>query len=214
MAWKIENNTIFWENYLPMTDKDWQDIYQDININKVNSVAFCHPEYNHPLDNIPEFIEHINIMHSQSPKYCNLFSKFNQPINHLPSNIISINLNLLDYSHNLDNLPINLTELKINIPHIHKNLLDNLPSKLKYLEINTKVCNLSLNNLPNSLKKLIISCTKIDTSLKNLPQNLESIIIKSENNIISHQFEIFNDLYARHRRIRNLKIGCFNFFYN
>ena len=223
MSLKIENNLIYWNSDLPLPDNLEEEINQLLPnkwIFNEFGIVFSNPLFNHPINNLPNWISKIYFTnHKSSSKLYDgndWYSKFNLPLEYLPSNLHTLELNLFNYDHNLDYLPSNLQNLKLNIARLESgnDLLKNLPSKLKTLEIITKRCNWNLRNLPNFLKTLKITCHNMEADLRNLPVGLENIVIKPEICHMSQQFDLFNYLYTRQKRIKNLQLGCFNFFHN
>jgi hypothetical protein len=221
----IENRFIYWNskdslpNNLEEIISDYLAKYKiNDELENINGIIFNHPNFNHPIINLPNWIQHIIFIKKHNNTWSNINTKFNQPLDYLPSNLILLELNLEKFDHSLDYLPSNLQELKINITTLRdgleNTLLNNLPPKLRILEIVTPKFNWEISNLPNSLKILKITCQKVETDLRKLPISMETIIVKPEICYMPQQFDLFNYLYTKHKKTKNLQIGCFNFFLN
>lgn len=131
--------------------------------------------------------------------------------------------------HNIDNLPKNTNNIKLNTYYIrYNNQIDNLPTMLLILKINNY--NRYINNLPKSLIKLELKynfnkkINKLPTNLKilmvgeefnqqldNLPNNLIKLSFHRYYKIISKKYNsgiLYNfDLLPESLRIINIPYG-------
>uniref|UniRef100_A0A6C0HKV1 Uncharacterized protein n=1 Tax=viral metagenome TaxID=1070528 RepID=A0A6C0HKV1_9ZZZZ len=148
-------------------------------------------DYNEPLDWIPEGVESINFQSftqeiikfncpinklSSTIKSIKLYGNYDQPLDNLPPNLLSLTISTLKYSYSLDNLPFPLKELFIYTCKEYCGYLDSLPPNLEILDIKTNY-NKPLDNLPKLLKKLYICSSIFNQPLNNLPgvENIDII---------------------------------------
>lgn len=138
--------------------------YKKLNLN--NNSKFI-------LNILPEYITHLSI----------IIDDFKDiSFDSLPINLKCLKISGMSYTifeNSLNNLPLSLETLHIEMNRIRSNL-DFLPISLKYLYI---FCNnkLSLNNLPNNLEHLTIKGyhlggeSYLPENLQNLPFNLKKL---------------------------------------
>lgn len=96
----------------------------------------------------------------------------------LVPNLISLELIKDEFNLPIDNLPSGLISLKTS-RHFDQSV-DNLPSKLKYLELNSKYFNQSVDNLPSKLKYLELS-SHFNQKVNLLPSELLTLKINKDN---------------------------------
>jgi len=153
------------------------------------NVYFFPETFNSPVTS--ELIERIG-----NPEFLYFGKSFNQPLDDLPENIVSICLvESIDFDHPLDNLPQKLNYLNIGgyyfnrpidflppdlkdlyLPENFNQPLNNLPRSLEYLNCGV-FFNQPLNNLPEGLKKLRLCGLRYKYDLLNLPDSLEKLEI-------------------------------------
>jgi len=105
-------------------------------------------------------------------------------LDNLPNNIkLLIICSNPFYIHHLDNLPVSLEHLLINVSY--NKPLDNLPNGLKTLDL-IGFYNLELDNLPSSLKKLVVG-GRYNQPFLNLPIDLEELMLSEY-----YQVELIN----------------------
>ena len=101
-----------------------------------------------------------------------LSSRHDRKIDRFPEGLLYLHIGY-SYNHLLDNLPINLTHLSLNIKIEIYDILNYLPSTLEYFSlINCKSCYVNLDFMPVGLKYLGIP-KYYGGSLNNLPPFLE-----------------------------------------
>jgi hypothetical protein len=118
---------------LPLTDALLEYIIK----NNVKFIEFM-PLFNQSINILPECVEHI---------YFPSISKFNQPLDNLPSNLKSLIIGS-DFSYNLNNLPHSLLYLGYHRPFVHikeqypnerswiiQEIIGDLPARLKYISL-------------------------------------------------------------------------------
>jgi hypothetical protein len=112
----------------------------------INKIIFDR-DFNQPIDNLPNFIE-----------YLELNGDFLQPLNNLHQGLKQLVLNTYGYNQALNFLPIGLKELTIK-SYKYTHPPDNLQSGLEKLKIMVGdyhiPFNVSFNNLPNTLTDYI-----------------------------------------------------------
>lgn len=104
--------------------------------------------FNQQINNLPNKLE-----------YLFLDYYFNQNLDFLPETLKTLEFaNTMEFKNSLDNLPINLSTLLLGHTHdgkIGKINLDNLPNNITCLRL--RICNLiNITKLPQKIKKLII----------------------------------------------------------
>jgi len=101
----------------------------------------------------------------------------------LPKNVYKLSFFLTNFTDlDFTELPENLIELEISNPwNISIYRLDNLPPKLKRLEIRNINTLVYLDNLPPKLKRLEIHNINTLVYLDNLPTGLEELIVNNTN---------------------------------
>lgn len=148
--------------------------------------------------------EYYNLM--KNYEYVIFGDEFNQPISGIPNNIKIIEITSWEFKQKLDNLPLNLESLSIDmdfykddVPVLNLNFLPeglkhlaichpnveamHLPSSLELLYISNIYSNpeyninININNLPNKLKHLNIASRLITTDIFNLPETLNTLVI-------------------------------------
>ena len=148
---------------------------------------------------IKEFIKFPNKL-----KKLILLTNYRFKLNNLPEGLKT--LSLVDYHYDLENLPPLLEELSISNDN-YKCLIDNLPLSLKILNINVHK---TPNFLPNSLEKLYISFSKDsqgnDQDLSNLPQGLKFLSLTHYKLTFDNLPDELEELELHHykKRIYNL----------
>ena len=133
--------------------------------------------YNCPIDNLNTYVKKITI-------------KSNIPLDNLPSSIEELNL-CGEFNSKLDYLTDNIQVLKIDsYQYLHQ--LDNLPSSIKYFELNISKYNKSqlddnnsfdiqeLNNLPNSIETIKVQYFTFMLKIQKLPSSIKKIIIATK----------------------------------
>lgn len=96
-------------------------------------------------------------------------------LDNIPNNVKLINIaNKLLYTYPLNNLPSELEHLIIDTRY-YGNSLDYLPASLKSLLLNCD-CDIPLNNLPSGLEYLLVG-GRYNEPLDNLPRNLKVLIL-------------------------------------
>lgn len=123
-------------------------------------------------------------------------------LNSIPKNIIKLALQFNTFDDiSLDNLQSNITELYILHPTGWKgyfnSTINNLPSNLQFLHINSEIFNQSLDYLPQCIKKLSIFSNVFNKSLSNLPTSLEYLYIDNWINRpdlekIKYEYDLYN----------------------
>jgi len=143
-------------------------------IKKYKKVLFS-DSFNSPIDFLPYGV--VDVI---------LGSKFNQPLENLPSSIKSMEF-IADGYYNtstafdypLDHLPYGLEELKLSISGRKTIIGANLPPSLKKLEILDycgDVNNIHINELPDSIEYLVVAAKGFDyKGISRLPANLQTL---------------------------------------
>jgi hypothetical protein len=165
------------------------DFNQVLNDTILNDIASCDTIIFNDYDDLDTCLM-TNNEHKYNDKWKR--SKFNQPLDNLPSSIINLTLGY-HFNQHLDNLPssiINLTlgdrfnQLIDNLPSSLINLtlgywfnqnLDNLPSSIINLTLG-HYFNQELNNLPNSIINLTLG-ENFNQCLDNLPHSIKDLTL-------------------------------------
>ncbi len=155
-------------------------------------------------------------------------SKFVQPIDDIiwSDNILNIEFETNSrFNYQIDNLPINLIELKLgagfnqpvtNLPNKLKKItfgllfnqqIDNLPNSLTHLILDASF-NQPIDNLPSNLTHLTIG-NELDYTLNNLPSSLTNLVLKCKIN-----YNFINIIFPRNlielKIIDNIEIPISN----
>lgn len=110
-------------------------------------------------------------------------------LDNLPSGLKNLYLPN-SYYYELDNLPLELEYLSLQVSNNFIQSLDYLPETLKKLKIifpeNNNRIKINCDNLPNGLEKLFL-CGSINCELNNLPRNLKTLHLAQ-----THYYMIYN----------------------
>ncbi len=189
-----DKNTIEITENIPIDNK----LYNIIS--KYKKIIFSN-DFNYPINNLYYGLEELEITSL----------KFSHPLDNLPNSIKKIVLRLSDFNHGLDKLPESVKHLDINFWLKHDCSLDNLPSGLEYLKIDSLKHrpNCKLNNLPTNLIELEVY-NGFCWSINGLPANLKKFYISFEAyNVDGEKQE--NTLPCLNDRLEELKIlGNYN----
>ena len=198
------------------------------------------------IDKLPKSTKYIDL---ETYRYNNIVIKNNKALDYIKYNLDTLKLKCL-YNSELKNLPNCLKKLSIldlctfdtlhNLPDtlefleicfhqkIHNNddderfrYFSNLPSKLKFLKIHSKMTGrhepqpkLILDNLPDSITKLYISSYLYDGIFDNLPTNLEELICENCNVKSDLEYEQDNCELNFYKNLpRNLKYLTISYYY-
>ncbi len=165
-----------------------------------------HPTYfscfNHPVDNLPEGLTHLELESSfnqnvdklpSTVKLLKIGYNFDKTVDCLPSNLEELCISSKKFNYPLNNLPENLKRLKIGfkfnqeiefLPEVtYLNLgnnfnkpISNLPNSIESLYLGDEF-NLPIDNLPKNIKKLCIRCRYFDQYIDNLPDSIKYLKI-------------------------------------
>lgn len=144
------------------------------------------------LDNLPSKL-----------KILNCSNNFIVNLNNLPLGLEKLIIRSNNFIVNLDNLPDGL--IKLIISSLKISLMDNLPSKLKYLFIYNLGELVKLECLPNSLNKLLISGKTKFNKISNIPNNIKEILILQKNHKKLIQYNINLDINSNSSNIQIIK---------
>jgi len=133
--------------------------------------------YNHPIDNLNTNVKKItvksNIQMDNLPfsiEELNLCGEFNSKLDYLSNNIQVLKINTKHYSHQLDNLPSSIKYFELNISKYDKSQLDD----------NNSFDIQELNNLPNSIETIKVQYFTFMLKMLKLPSSIKKIIIATK----------------------------------
>eukprot|EP01112_Ceratiomyxa_fruticulosa_P020507 TRINITY_DN699_c0_g1_i3.p1 TRINITY_DN699_c0_g1~~TRINITY_DN699_c0_g1_i3.p1 ORF type:complete len:462 (-),score=70.84 TRINITY_DN699_c0_g1_i3:216-1601(-) len=141
---------------------------QQPTLSHITRAKFIHP-FNESVDSLPEQITHIDFIMDEDDSII-----FNQPINNLPSNLVSLSLGD-EFNQPIDNLPSSLAHLTIG--HSFNHPVNCLPKNLVSLDIGGAF-DQSIDELPPNLVKLHLGM-RFSHPINSLPQNLSEFSMYS-----------------------------------
>lgn len=169
---------------------------QKISITSNNFIRICNKDISYDNPFVKELLEEFNTL---------MLSYDTQSLyNNIPECITKLALEFEDYTNiTVSKLHSGIKELYIlgeacplTNPKCFTNIIENLPSGLEILYIQSELFNQPLINLPHGLKRLIILSNTFNQSLCNLPSSLEyleiTIYLSSYGYDESYRYSMYN----------------------
>ena len=197
---KISENIIMFEQLKKKEElKRTKSLFIDIEFNEVieeypkNIRGICYKNYSKEIKNLPDSIEYIYLYNykktqlelKEYPPNLKIFmisGEYNFSLDNLPSTIKYLSLIDIITDYGINNLPIGLEHLNIDISDdTPKFNLYYLPETLISCCISTSIEDINIDTLPQKLKKLTIRKIEKDYKCEYLPEGLEEININCEN---------------------------------
>ena len=157
----LEKLTI-WGNYVT----DLPEVFPETLV----EIVLTNCNYNRSVDNLPNGLQVLL-----------LGTQFNQPINNLPLSLKKLYIKSAHFDQSIDMLPSGLEKLYLWInlkQYEYKFSLDNLPNKLKSLQVQFQSLpsrEFAANNLPDSIEYLELDCKHFPNIIK-LPANIKRFV--------------------------------------